>query len=115
MRKAILLVGVLAVGGVAALSAMDQPAEASPQACLKFRNFQGLTKVDDRTYMASTKFGKDKYVVKLRGPCRALEMMDNPYVVRLYGDQECFDRDDVLEFRFGQVCFVDSVTPAPAN
>lgn len=115
MRKAILLVSVLAAGGVAALGAMDQPAEASPQACLKFRNFAGLTKVDDRTYMASTKFGKDKYVVTLRGPCRALEMMDNPYVVRLYGDHECFDRDDVLEFRFGQVCFVESVTPAPAK
>jgi hypothetical protein len=115
MHKAILLVSVLAVGGVVALGATGQRAEAYPQACLKFRNFAGLTKVDDRTYMASTKFGKDKYVVKLSGPCRALDMMDNPYVVRLYGDHECFDRDDVLQFRFGQVCFVESVTPAPAK
>jgi hypothetical protein len=115
MRKAILLGGLLAAGGVVALGTMDQRAEASQQACLKFRNFGGLTKVDDRTYMASTKFGKDKYVVKLAGPCRALDMVDNPYVVRLYGDHECFDRDDVLQFRFGQVCFVESVTPAPAK
>jgi hypothetical protein len=115
MRTTLLLVGLVAAGGVLALGAVDQTAEASQQACLKFRNFGGLTKVDDRTYMASTKFGKDKYVVKLRGPCRALEMQANPYTVRLYGDQECFDRDDVLHFRLGQVCFVESVTPAPAG
>lgn len=114
MRSAVLLVGMLAAGGVIALGTMGQNAEASQQACLKFRNFGGLTKVDDRTYMASTKFGKDKYVVKLAGPCRALEQLDNPYTVRLYGDHECFDRDDVLQFRFGQVCFVQSVTPASA-
>ncbi len=34
MRRAILLVTVLAAGGVATLVAMAQPAEASPQACL---------------------------------------------------------------------------------
>lgn len=115
MRSALLLVGLLAAGGVVALGTTGNKAEASPQACLKFRDFGSLTKVDDRTYLASTKFGKGKYVVALRGPCRALEQPDNFYTVRLYGDRECFDRDDVLQFRFGQVCFVDSVTPAPAG
>jgi hypothetical protein len=115
MQRALLLVGLLAAGGVLALGAMDQTAEASPQACLKFRDFGGLKKIDDRTYLASTKFGKNKFIVTLRGTCRALEDMDNPYTVRLYNDRECFDGDDVLVFRHGQVCFVQSVTPAPAS
>lgn len=115
MRSAVLLVGMLAAGGVVALGTMGQNAEASQRACLKFRDLGGLTKMDDRTYMASTKFGKGKYVVTMRGPCRALDMPDNPYTVRLYSDRECFDRDDALQFRFGQVCFVQSVTPAPAG
>jgi hypothetical protein len=114
MRSVVVLGGLLAAGGVVALGAMGQSAEASQQACLKFRDLGSLTKVDDRTYMASTKFGKGKYIVTLRGPCRALEQPDNPYTVRLYSDRECFDRDDALQFRFGQVCFIDSVKPAPA-
>jgi hypothetical protein len=113
MYKAILLVGLLAAGGVVALGATGQRAEAYPQACLKFRDLGGLTKVDDRTYLASTKYGKGKFVVTLQGPCRALEQPDNFYTVRLYSDRECFDRDDVLQFRFGQVCFIESVKPAP--
>jgi hypothetical protein len=114
MQRAVLLVGLLAAGGVVALGAMDQPAQASTQACLKFRDFGGLKKIDDRTYMASTKFGKGKFIVTLRGTCRALEDIANPYTVRLYNDRECFDGDDVLVFQRGQVCFVQSVTPAPA-
>lgn len=114
MRSAVLLVGLLAVGSVAALGSTGDEATASPQACLKFRDMGSLTKVDDRTYIADTKFGKNKFVVTLRSPCRALEQPDNPYTVRLYSDRECFDRDDALVFRFGQVCFVDSVAPAPA-
>ena len=114
MRSAILLFGLVAAGGAFALGTFDQRAEANPQACLKFRDLGGLTKVDDRTYLADTKFGKGKYIVTLRGPCRALEMPSNPYTVRLYSDRECFDHDDALEFRFGQVCFIESVTPAPA-
>jgi hypothetical protein len=115
MQRAVLLVGLLAAGGAVALGAMDQRAEASTQACLKFRDFGSLKKIDDRTYLASTKIGKSKFIVTLRGTCRALEDIDNPYTVRLYHDQECFDGDDVLVFRRGQVCFVQSVTPAPAT
>ena len=114
MRSAVLLVGLLAAGGFAAFATTGDEATASPQACLKFRDMGGLTKVDDRTYIADTKFGKNKFVVTLRGPCRALEQLDNPYTVRLYSAGECFDRDDALVFRFGQVCFIDSVAPAPA-
>lgn len=115
MRKAIFLASLLGLGGVVALSSLEQDAQASQQACLKFRDLGGLTKVDDRTYIADMKFGKGKYIVTMRGPCRALDMLDNPYTVRLYSAGECFDRDDALEFRFGQVCFIDNVAPAPAN
>jgi hypothetical protein len=114
MRNAIFLASLLGLGGVIALGSLDQRAEAYPQACLKFRDLGGLTKVDDRTYLADTKVGKGKYIVTLRGRCTALEKPDNPYTVRLYSDRECFDHDDVLEFRQGQVCFIERVAPAPA-
>lgn len=115
MRNAIFLASLLGLGGVVALGALDQRAEAYPQACLKFRDLGGLTKVDDRTYIANSKFGKSKYVVTLRSRCRALETPGNPYTFRLYNDHECFDRDDVLRFRDGQVCFIESVKSAPAD
>lgn len=113
MRKAVLLVGVLALGGVIALSALNQDAKAAyGKSCLTFRNLDGLKKVDDRTYLASTKYGKGKYVVKFRSACHSLDKPDNPYSVRLYSDGECFDGDDVLQFRYGGPCFIESVTPA---
>lgn len=115
MRKTILLVGMLAVGCVVALSAMDQRADAAPRSCLRFREFAGLKKLDERTYLASTKYSRAKYIVTMRGPCRALDEPDNPYTVRLYSDMECFDSDDVLVFRLGDVCFVENVRPAPAG
>lgn len=117
MHRTILLVGLLAAGGVTALGAMDQSAEASQQACLRLRDFEGLKKIDDATYLASTKFNKGKYIVTFQGSCRALQHMANPYTLRVYSNRECFDRDDALVFRDGQICFVKSVTlaPAPAN
>jgi hypothetical protein len=115
MRKAIYLVGLLGLGGVVALGSLESDAQASQEVCLKFRDLGSLSKVDDRTYLASTKYGKGKYLVTLRGPCRALDMPDNFYTVKLYNTGECFDRDDALQFRYGQVCFIDNVAPAPAN
>jgi hypothetical protein len=118
MRSTIIFGAVLVMGGTLALTAASPQAEAYPKACLKFRNLDGLKKVDDHTFIASTKYGKDKYVVKMRGECHDLDDPDNYYTVRLYGDYECFDRDDILQFRYGGTCFIDSVTPvppAPAN
>jgi hypothetical protein len=115
MRSAILIVAALAVGGVVAATAKSPSAEASPKVCLKFRDLGGLKRVDDRTFIASTKFGKSKYLVKMRSTCRDLDWPDNYYSVRLYSDRECFDGDDVLQFRYGGSCFVESVTPAPAQ
>jgi hypothetical protein len=114
MRRTILLVSLLAVGGVASLSALDQRAEASQQACLRLRDFEGLKKINETTYLASSRH-RTKFVVTFQHSCRALEQPNNPYTLRLYNGWECFDRDDVLVFRNGQVCFVQSVAPAPAK
>ena len=35
------------------------------------------------------------------------------YALRVLSNQECFDGDDVLVFRYGGACFIESVTPAP--
>lgn len=115
MRSILLLGAVLAVGGVYALSPAVPEANANSKTCLKFRNFGGLKRIDDRTFLASTKFGKDKYLVKMASSCHELDWPDNFYSVRLYGDYECFDGDDVLQFRYGGVCFVQSVEPAPGK
>jgi hypothetical protein len=106
---------MLAVGGVVATVATAPIAEAEPKVCLKFRDLGSLKRVDDRTFIANTRYGKGKYLVKMRSTCRGLDWPDNFYSVRLYSDRECFDGDDVLEFRYGGACFVESVTLAPAQ
>ena len=115
MRSILLLSAAIAMGGVYALSSATPVAHAYSKACLKFRNLGGLKRVDDRTFIASTKFGKDKYLVKMATSCRDLDWADNYYTVRLYGDYECFDGDDILQFRYGGVCFVQSVEPVPGK
>jgi hypothetical protein len=106
---------LLAAGAVAALGAIDQRAEASQQSCLRLRDFAGLKKIDDTTYLASTRLDRGKFIVTLQGACRALEQPANPYTLRVYSDRECFDRDDALVFKNGQVCFIQGVAPAPAG
>lgn len=115
MRSVVALVSVLALGGVATLGWVSPQAEASNKVCLKFRDFQGLKRVGERTFIASTKFNAQKYLVTMRDACRNFEQPDNYYVVRLYSDTECFDRDDALVFKWGGACFVESVQPAPAQ
>jgi hypothetical protein len=56
-----------------------------------------------------------KYIVTLRHTCRDFGYPGNYYTFRLHSDTECFDRDDVLVFRYGGSCFVESVKPAPAT
>ncbi len=104
-----LIAAVLTTGLVFAAS--GPPAEAySGGKCLKFRDFQNLTRVDDKTFIAHTR-GTQKYTVTMRHACRDLSYPGNFYTVRLYSNYECFDRDDVLVFRYGGACFIESVTP----
>ena len=114
MRLQSLALTGLAALGVAGASflAVDPAAEAAPGKCLRFRDMTNMTKVDDRTLIAHTR-GSAKYRVTLRHACRDFGRPGNFYTVRLHSDSECFDRDDVLVFRDGGACFVESVTPAP--
>jgi hypothetical protein len=73
-----------------------------------------LSRIDDRTLMAHTR-SSAKYIVTLRHACRDFGYPGNYYSFRLHSDTECFDRDDVLVFRYGGSCFVESVKPAPAT
>lgn len=104
---ATILAGVLAFG----LTTTEANAYGGGR-CLKFRDLQSLTKVDDRTLLARTRFSQ-KFTVKLRSECRDFGTPGNFYTVRLYSGSECFDRDDVLVFRYGGACFVENVTPLP--
>ena len=106
MVAAAVTVGALTFGFASPL------AEASGGKCLRFRDMTNMTKVDDRTLIAHTR-GSAKYRVTLRHACRDFGRPGNFYTVRLHSDSECFDRDDVLVFKYGGACFVESVTPAP--
>ena len=113
MRSQLLFAGTLLVGGVLAFALAGQQADASEgKKCLRFRDLTNLSKVDDRTLIAHTR-SSGKYVVKMRHACRSFGEPGNYYTVRLHSDTECFDRDDVLVFRYGGACFVESVNPAP--
>lgn len=116
MRPYSLALSALGALGLAAgaVLAGGPAAEAAPGKCLKFRDMTNMTKVDDRTLIAHTR-SSAKYKVTLRHACREFGRPGNFYTVRLYSDAECFDRDDVLVFRYGGACFIESVTPAPAT
>jgi hypothetical protein len=110
----VLAAGLVAATAVTALSVASYEADASPGKCLRFRDMTNLTKIDDRTLMAHTR-SSGKYIVTLRHACRDFGYPGNFYTFRLHSDTECFDRDDVLVFRYGGACFVESVKPAPAT
>jgi len=114
MRSHILVAGLVAAGAAVALTATDPVAEASPGKCLRFRDMTNMTQVDDKTLIAHTR-SRGKYIVTLRHACRDFGYPGNFYTFRLHSDTECFDRDDVLVFKYGGACFVESVTPAPAT
>jgi hypothetical protein len=114
MRMFLVAAGLVAATAVTALSVASYEADASPGKCLRFRDMTHLSRIDDRTLMAHTR-SSAKYIVTLRHTCRDFGYPGNYYSFRLHSDTECFDRDDVLVFRYGGSCFVESVKPAPAT
>jgi hypothetical protein len=114
MKYAFVLASVV-TAGLAAVSLMgNSEAQASGRVCLKVRDLGNLKPLDDTTVMATSR-RQGNFIVKLRNPCRDFKMLDNYYTVRVLSQHECFDGDDVLQFRYGGLCFVQSVTPAVGN
>ncbi|MEQ1864235.1 MAG: hypothetical protein ABL996_06230 [Micropepsaceae bacterium] len=116
MRLPILSSIALATAAAGAMIfTFDSPAaQASGGKCLRFRDMTNLSKIDDRTLLAHTR-SSQKYIVTLRHACRDFGRPNNFYTFRLHSDTECFDRDDVLVFREGGACFVESVKPKPVS
>jgi hypothetical protein len=112
MRTQILFAGILAAGAAFYLTATNPVTEASAGTCLRVRDVRNLTPIDDRTLSATTR-NSGKFIVRLRHPCRDFREIGNYYSIRVLSNQECFDHDDVLRFRYGGACFIESVTPAP--
>lgn len=110
--QSLLFPGLAALGLAATAVISGSTAQAySGGKCLRFRDMTYLKQVDDRTLIAHTR-SKATYKVLLRHACREFGWPGNFYTFRLHSDTECFDRDDVLVFRYGGSCFVESVTPA---
>lgn len=110
MKYAVLLAGVLTAGIAIVATGTNPTAQASERVCLRIRDLGNLKPIDDKTLLAKSRSQGD-FIVKLRHPCRDFKQISNYYVVRVMSNQECFDGDDVLQFRYGGVCFVQSVTP----
>lgn len=112
MKRWMFAAGALALAAGATGIASQGEAKAEAPVCLKIRNLGNLKLIDDSTALASSRSQGD-FIVKMRGHCRDLKRMDNYYTLRVNSPEECFDRDDVLVFKDGGLCFIDSVTPAP--
>lgn len=111
MRYLAMFAGVLTASMVL-VAGLDSPAAvASERVCLKIRDLGNLKPINDTTLMATSR-SQGNFVVKLRGPCRDFKNIGDYPTVRALSQQECFDGDDVLQFRYGGLCFVESVTPA---
>lgn len=114
MKQLILTAGVLALVAGSAGTAMQGEAQAAAPVCLKIRNLGNLKLLDDKTALATSR-SQGNFIVRMRGTCRDLKMIDNYYSLRVSSSEECFDSDDVLVFRYGGLCFIESVTRAPAK
>ena len=111
MKKSVVLATVMLAATGAAVAAFNPVAHAQDKSCVRLRDLGNLRPIDDTTLLATTR-NQRNFIVKLRNACRDFRQIDNFYKVRVVSQQECFDGDDVLEFRYGGLCFVESVTPA---
>jgi hypothetical protein len=89
------------LGGVAAA--------AEGERCLRYRDLDGLTKVDAQTLIARTKSGPD-YKLALDPTCRYLDSPGNFFITSTTSTWECVEPGDALPLNQGGVCFVQSVT-----
>ena len=111
MKKMIVMSALVLAASTAAVVSFNPVAHAEGKTCLRVRDLGDLKPIDDKTVMASSRY-QGKFIVKFRNACRDFKQIDNFYTLRVMSSQECFDGDDVLQFRYGGLCFVESVTPA---
>lgn len=111
MKFPVLIAGLMIAGVSAASFSGTMPAKAAAGSCLKIRDLGNLQPLDDTTSLATSRH-QGSFIVKFRSPCRDFRFIDNFYTVRVLSQHECFDGNDILEFRYGGVCFVQSVTPS---
>ena len=111
MKKQLMLAAMLLAAAGAAVVSFNPVAHAAGRTCLRVRDLGNLKPIDDTTVLATSR-NQGNFIVKLRNACRDFRQMDNFYTLRVMSNEECFDGDDVLQFRYGGLCFVQSVTPA---
>lgn len=111
MKRPMMLAAMLLTATGAAVVSLYPVAHAETQSCLRIRNLGNLKPIDDTTVLATSR-NQGNFIVKLRNACRDFRQIDNFYTLRVLSNEECFDGDDVLQFRYGGLCFVQSVTPA---
>src|SRR5689334_12790709 len=92
----------LAVGGGVALAADDGN-------CLRYRDLDGIHKVNQSTLVAKKK-GGGRYEIKVDAECRYLEFPQDYFITRNNSPSECVRPGDALVLNRGGNCFVQSVT-----
>jgi len=108
--KKIMMSAILLSAVAAAVVSFNPVAHAEGKSCLRIRDLGSLKPIDDTTVLATSR-SQGNFIVKLRSACREFRHIGNFYTLRIANGMECFDGDDVLQFRYGGVCFIESVTP----
>jgi hypothetical protein len=83
---------------------------ADNQNCLRYRDLDGIHKVDQSTLVAKKK-GGGRFEIKVDNQCRYLEWPQDYFETRNSSPNECVRPGDALVLHRGGNCFIQSVTP----
>lgn len=104
MRMFVLIGVALAIQSGVAIS-------ADHRVCLRYRDLDGVSKVDTQTLIAKVKGGGGHYKIMVDDKCEYLNWPDNFFVTRNSSPWDCVHPGDALILNKGGNCFVQSVTP----
>ena len=80
------------------------------RSCLRYRDLDGIHKVDDATLIAKRK-GGGSYEIKVDAQCQYQKWPADYFETRNNSPSECVRRGDALVLHRGGNCFIQSVTP----
>jgi hypothetical protein len=83
---------------------------ADNRSCLRYRDLNGIHKVDTETLIAKRK-GGGRYEIKVDAQCQYQKWAKDYFETRNSSPNECVRPGDALVLHRGGNCFVQSVTP----
>lgn len=93
-----------------AVQASVATAADGKRSCVRYRDLDGIKKVNTETLIAKVK-GGGRYEIKVDAQCRYLDWPQDYFVTTNSSPNECVRPGDALVLNRGGNCFVQSVTP----